>query len=69
MTRGNLVSKVVCADILLFKCQSVNYANGPEDPSINTYMSPFVCARSYISCKFLKIASPCYKEKKIGNMK
>lgn len=32
MPRGRLVSEVVSADILLFKYQSVNYANGNETP-------------------------------------
>lgn len=32
MPRSRLVSEVVSADILLFKYQSVNYANGNETP-------------------------------------
>lgn len=60
MTRGSLVSKVVCADILLFKCQSVNYANGLQGPCINIYTGPFMCTQYHISCELLETASPCF---------
>lgn len=47
MTQGSLVSKVVCADILLFKCQSVNYANGHR-ASVQHIHRPPSCVHSTI---------------------
>lgn len=43
------MSKVVCADILLFKCQSVNYANGLQGPLYKhiLYVAP-LCVHSPI---------------------
>lgn len=78
MTRGSLVSKVVCADILLFKCQSVNYANGLQGPCINIYIAPpllllFICTHSHISYELLEAVRPCFstiiKKEENWNMK
>lgn len=61
MTRGSLVSKVVCADILLFKCQSVNYANGLQGQCINIYVGPlYVYIASYI-LKFIRDSQPLFQ--------
>lgn len=67
MTWGSLVSKVVCADILLFKCHYVNYANGLQDQLYKHIPWPlYVYIVRYIM-QFIKTVSSCIraiKEKK-----
>lgn len=48
MTSVSVVSEVVYEDILLFKCQSFNYANGLQGACVNVQPPCLVCTMPYI---------------------